>query len=150
MNYYLHGQTCHQFVGSHFHCAGKMSSQKNCTKKCAQKAIKHRKSALKSIKSSFYSFAFKNQNFTQIVEIFAQTGVCVSTTFRNSGSALCSVSLRGTGPYTIFCSHNIEHRCSTRLNTGVPQKWTQVYTNIPIYMVIPLYTGISLIILVLP
>ena len=71
-----------------FIAQAKFPAKRNCAWKCARNDVKHRKSALKSVKSgyigNFVSSAFKSQNFAQVVDNFAQTCVCVSATFRNS------------------------------------------------------------------
>ena len=53
----------------------KCPAKKLCAWKCAGKAIKHSKSASKSVnkvkRGSFYSFALKSQTFAQVVANFA-------------------------------------------------------------------------------
>ena len=51
--------------------------------KHTEKAPENQSNKIK--RGHFYSSAFKIQNFAQFVENVAQTCVCVSATFRNSG-----------------------------------------------------------------
>ena len=74
-----------------FHCADRKSSPKKLRMKMCRKGNKTKKKCIKIIKKGyFYSFAFKSKNFAKVVGNFAQTCVCVSAAFRNSGKDKCS------------------------------------------------------------
>ena len=81
---------------SDFHCTVKMCSQKQLRMKICRKGHKHTEKVHKNQSNKvkrghFYSSAFKNQNFAQVVDNFAQTCVCVSAAFRNSGASTPSL-----------------------------------------------------------
>ena len=61
------------------------------------------------LKGNFYSFVFKSQSYAQVVEIFVQTCVCVSATFRNSACVVFK-TLKN-----IYCSLN-PHRCASHVS----------------------------------
>ena len=87
---------CHIYLSLHdisvrlsksdFHCAVKMSRQKKIVHanvlERPRNTNKMLENQLNQVKiGNFYSFAFKSQNFAQVVEKFVQTCVCVSSVF---------------------------------------------------------------------